>query len=864
MENQDLKTYPSGEEALALSKEIYFKDPYFSLSFGARALLRILSYCFVFIFVIATITFLFSDIRWLRWLGVLFLIFLIDKIIHRDQARKSALYLSREKTKEINLALYLRPVSYSILEKALDKSLILGGDFYLYLLEFLTDLPKIKDGLSRLSVPFQEFINKIDDLIKESQKENLKLTKEELRNKIENLLKIAFEKVLKSQSRYIGPTELFSSLGSINDKNISRLFYLFSVEPEDLENVLILTHLKREFASIGKLPMVLGGFGQKPYKPRRFRAVNRAWTSRPTPVLDKFSTDFTELARREKIGFLVGHKEEYTQLVNILSRRNKPNALLIGEAGSGKEALVSHLAFNIIKDNVPPELFDKRLIALNISEFVSGATPDEITLRVNTIMNEIIDAGNIVLYIPNIDDLIETSGEAHLSAADVFLPFILSDAFPLVATVFPKEYKRLIEPRSDFSNAFEIIRVEEISENEAVKILTYEALIFENQYRLIISFNAIKQAVILAHKYFRQKLLPASAEDLLREALADASQRRNKTLLAEDVLRVAQRKINIPLYKPGKEEAEKLLNLEEIIHQRLINQEEAVKSIASALREYRSGLTRSKGPIASFLFVGPTGVGKTELSKILAKVQFGSEEMMVRFDMSEFQTKESIIRFIGSPDGKIVGGLTEAVIQKPYCLILLDEFEKAHSDILNLFLQVFDDGRLTDGLGRVVDFQNTIIIATSNAHSDIIKQSLDAGESMIDIAQYLKKKLVDFFKPELLNRFSRIVVFKELGINEIRAITKLNLNDLAKTLEEQGIFVEFSEEAVNEIARLGYDPSFGARPLRGVISEKIKNVLAEKILKNEIIKGEKIKIIFEDNQFKFLSYQDNQNIENVV
>jgi len=837
MENKDLK--------------IYFKDPYLFLPFWLRSFLRIIYYCVFFIFIIATATFLISDIYWLRWLGVLFLFFLIDKIVHLGQARRSALYLSRGKIREINLALYLRPAGYSALEKALDKTLILGGDFYLYLMKFLAELPKIKEGLSRLNISVQDFINKVEDLISQSQKESPKSTKEELMVKIEVLLKRAFEQVLKSESRYIGPTELFSPLGFIDDKNISRLFYLFSIGVEDLENVLILTHLKREFAFIGRLPMTLGGFSQRPYKLRRHRTVNRAWTSRPTPTLDRFGTDFTELARKEKIGFLIGHEKEYEQMLTVLSRRIKPNALLIGEAGSGKETLVAHLVFNMLKDNVSPELFDKRLISLNASELVSAGSPDEIALRVNTIMNEIVAAGNIILYVPNIDNLIETSGEAYLSAAEILLPFILSDAFPLVATVFPREYKRLIEPRSELLSAFEIIRVEEVSESEAVKILTYEALILENQYRIIISFAAIKQVVMLAYKYFRQKLLPASAEDLLKEALADVSQRQNKVLQVEDVLRVSQRKINIPLYKPGKEEVEKLLNLEEIIHQRLINQEEAVKAVSGALREYRSGLTRSKGPIATFLFVGPTGVGKTELSKILAKVQFGAEQMMVRFDMSEYQTKESIIRFIGSPDGKITGSLTEAVIEKPYCLVLLDEFEKAHSDILNLFLQVFDDGRLTDGLGRTVNFQNTIIIATSNAHSDLIKQALDAGEPMSSIAEYLKKRLVDFFKPELLNRFSKIVVFRELGINEIRAIAKLNLNDLAKTLEEQGIFLEFSEEAIKEIARLGYDPSFGARPLRGVISEKIKNLLAEKILKEEILRGDKIKIDFKEGEFEF-------------
>ncbi len=833
--------------------KIYFKDPYFTFPVWVRSLLRIIYYCLFFIFIVATITFLLSDIPWLFWLGILFMLFLIDKLIHINQAEKSLLYFKREKPKEINLALYLRPASRSILEKALDKTLILGGNFNLYLIEFLLEQSKIKEGLERLDVSVTTFSEKLEDLIAASQKEGSKSITEEIMTKIEKILKIAFEKVIETESRFIGPTELFSSLYFIDDKDVSRLFYIFSIETEDLENVLILTHLKREFSSIFRLPMTLGGFSQRPYKPRRVRTVNRAWTSRPTPTLDQFGIDFTALAREEKVGFLIGHQKEYEQLMVVLSRQAKPNALLVGEAGSGKSTLIAHLAFNIIQDDVPPQLFDKRLVSLEASELISGASPDEVALRVNTIMNEIIDAGNIILYVPDIDNLIETSGEAYLSAAEILLPFIMSDNFPVVATTFPQEYKRLIEPRSDFLSAFEIIRVEEISESEAMKVLTYEAVILERQYRIIISFSAIKQVVILAHKYFRQKLLPSSAEDLLKETLADVSQRRNKILQVDDVLRVAQRKINIPLYKPGEEETERLLNLEEIIHQRLINQEEAVKAVATALREYRSGLARSGGPIATFLFVGPTGVGKTELSKILAKIQFGSEQMMVRFDMSEYQTKESIIRFIGSPDGKIAGSLTEAVIEKPYCLILLDEFEKAHPDILNLFLQVFDDGRLTDGLGRTISFQNTIIIATSNAHSDIIKQALDAGEPMTSISEYLKKKLVDFFKPELLNRFSKIVVFKELGIKEIKEIAKINLNDLAQDLEEQGFFIEFSDEAIEEIARLGYNPSFGARPLREVISEKIKNTLAEKILKKEIQRGDKTKVDFKDGNFKFLT-----------
>jgi ATP-dependent Clp protease ATP-binding subunit ClpB len=250
--------------------------------------------------------------------------------------------------------------------------------------------------------------------------------------------------------------------------------------------------------------------------------------------------------------------------------------------------------------------------------------------------------------------------------------------------------------------------------------------------------------------------------------------------------------------------------------------------------------------------VGPTGVGKTELAKILAEIQFGSREAMVRFDMTEYQDKQSFYRFIGSPDGAISGALTEAVLKKPYSLILLDEFEKAFPDILNIFLQVFDDGRLTDNLGRTVDFQNTIIIATSNAHSDIIIEALSHGESMADIAEYLKRKLVDVFLPELLNRFSRIIVFKNLSPAEMKKIAELNLRDLAELTEKQGITLTFADSAAAEIAKLGYEPAYGARPLRRVIDEYLKAPLAEKLLKKEFEKGSRVKVVFEGGEFKFI------------
>ncbi|MDZ7343496.1 MAG: ATP-dependent Clp protease ATP-binding subunit, partial [candidate division KSB1 bacterium] len=517
----------------------------------------------------------------------------------------------------------------------------------------------------------------------------------------------------------------------------------------------------------------------------------------------------------------------------------------------GKETMVAHLALEIVKDNVPPALFDRRLVELHLGELVAGAAPEEVQRRVQTIAEEIVMAGNIILYIPEIHNLIKTSGREYMSAADGLMPIFKNDIFPVIGATWPREYKQFIEPRSDFAANFETIRVQEISEAEAQKVLIYDALLLEAKTGITISFGAVKTAVRLAKRYFRDKFLPGSADDLLKSALAQAAQRGEKFIGLEEVIRAAESKTNIPIHEARAEETEQLLNLEDIIHRRLINQEEAVRAVADALRQYRSGLARKGGPIASFLFVGPTGVGKTELAKTLARVQFDSEAAMIRFDMTEYQDRQSFYRFIGSPDGTIAGALTDAVMQKPYSLILLDEFEKAFPDILHLFLQVLDDGRLTDNLGRTADFTNTIIIATSNAHSDLINESLRQGQSMSQIAEYLKARLTDVFKPELLNRFSNIIVFRDLRPEEVEKIALLNLGDLAATLEEQGIYLQIDSSAVKQVAKLGYNPAYGARPLRRVIDDQVRAPLAKIILRKEIERGGKVELVFADGEFRF-------------
>ncbi|MEK7089657.1 MAG: AAA family ATPase, partial [Patescibacteria group bacterium] len=548
----------------------------------------------------------------------------------------------------------------------------------------------------------------------------------------------------------------------------------------NLQEAIIFGRWKKSFFS--GIPAVIGGFVRMFPARRKRRAMNRAWTSRPTPLLDGFSTDLTDVARSGAAGFLVGHEKELDTLMQVVSRVGKPNALLVGEPGSGKSTIIEHLAYRMTKDDVPPILFDKRLISIDIGALIADTTTEVLAGRLKSIVEEVLSAGNIVLHIPNMHDLFRTGQTKSINAIDVILPVIVSEAIPVIGESFPREFKQYIEIRTDFLDQFQVVPIEEISEEDAVKYLIYNSLILEKQYGVFITFRAIEKAVHLAHRYFHNKLLPGSAEDLLKQAIVMAKTNGAKILEANIVVAVAEQQSKIPIEKASQVEAEKLLNLESIIHERFVNQDMAVSSVSRALREYRSGLARKGGPIATFLFVGPTGVGKTELAKILTGIQFGSKDFMLRFDMSEYQDKQSIFQLIGAPNGERSGTLTDAVLKNPYSLVLLDEFEKAHPDILNLFLQVFDDGRLTDSIGHTVNFQNTIIIATSNASSVFIKEEIEKGSKIEDIAVELKKKLTDHFKPELINRFSEVIVFRDLKLEEIYIIAKFLVKDVVGTL----------------------------------------------------------------------------------
>ncbi len=828
-------------------KGIYFSDPRLEMGFLERLATRIVVFVFYIVLAIVAGLLILTEDSNIRYLGFLLVIFLIDRIFHFNEPfKKIDKGFNKQLTagKAINLADYSQDSFKRFLEVAIEKTILAGANFHLRLLDEFLSLKEFQNVLSKLDVKPEEFRYHIHEAL--TKGEGDKKTKKELLVMSGNL---AINALSYCRGQYLKPKDLFLALFFVDDQEIGRLLTYFNLNPEDVKVAIIFSEFRQKFIGFKNIPSTLGSFIKK-FPSRRHRVMNRAWTARPTAYLDSVSTDLTDLAREERIGFLIGHDNEMKRLLDILSRPSKNNALLVGEPGSGKDTVVEHLAYRIIKDDVPAELFDKRLVMLSISSLVAGAEPSEIINRSRKVVNEILAAGNVILYIPDIHNLVRTSGEHYLSVADALIPVLNRSDFQVIGACAPQDFKKDIEPKTDFISAFEMIPVEEISEEEAIQLLSYEALILEKQFKINITFRAIKQAVKISHRYFRNKLLPASAEELLKETVANVRSRNEKRLTEEDVISVSQAKIDIPLKEAGTEESQFLLNLEERIHQRLIDQEEAVRAVSQALREYRAGLSRKGGPIATFLFVGPTGVGKTELAKILARLQFGSEENMIRFDMSEYQDRKSIFRFIGTPEGEVGGSLTEAVRQKPYSLVLLDEFEKAYPDILNLFLAIFEDGRLTDNLGRLVDFTNTVIIATSNAHSDVIKDDLEQGMKISEVAADLKKRLSDYFRPELLNRFSNIIVFKTLAPEDLKKITVILLKEITTTLEEnQGVEVKFDDSAVDELVRIGYSPIYGARPLRNAIAEKIKSLLADKILRKEFNRGENIILRFDGDKF---------------
>ncbi len=563
--------------------------------------------------------------------------------------------------------------------------------------------------------------------------------------------------------------------------------------------------------------------------------MNRAMTALQTRILDRFSDDLTMLAGRGYLELTVDREQDFEAVFRVLQGERK-SILLIGEYGIGKEAILNGIAQRMVEEEeVPDMLKDRRLVSVSIPKLVAGASPSEAGERLLACFNDVARARNVVLALPNVHELQGAGRTAGVDLGEMLASELGKGYFLAIATTTPEEYRAAIEGTA-LGNTFIPVEIDEPDVQGAIYILESKIAAIEYQTQVYFSYHALEKTVELSDKYLKERVLPEKAIDIAKETAQHVRNRRGAKALTrgEDVAEIVSQKSHVPVTSVTETEADKLLNLEKVMHERLVGQDEAVKAIAAALRRARAGLREGKRPIANFLFLGPTGVGKTETAKTVAEVYFGNEENMIRLDMSEYQDKTGVTRLLGAP-GEKGGLLTEAVRKSPFALVLLDEIEKAHPDILNIFLQVMDDGRATDSSGRVVDFTNTILIATSNAGTQFIQDSTKQGKSVEEVKRELmERELKQYFKPEFLNRFDGIVVYKPLTEPEIQEVARRMLLKVAKQLESKGITFRATDEAVAELAHAGFDPQFGARPLRRAVQERVDDALANLLLTKKI------------------------------
>lgn len=631
----------------------------------------------------------------------------------------------------------------------------------------------------------------------------------------------------------VTPSSLFAAIAAIDDA-VRDILDAAGIDPKTLQAGVAWLRVQEHLATKASEYAIRAA-----RKPKG--KIDRAYTARATPLLDRIGMDLTRLARDGRLPYIVGREDAVATILRVMSSARR-SVMIVGDTGVGKTTVLQALAERMSAEDVPEQLQDKRLVAISAGDLVSGAlSADVIETRVQLLIGEVSAAGNIILAIDHFDQLVglSSSGGA-LDAANLFLQAMNDGAFLGVVTA-NRDAARTFLDRGIVAGSLERIDLQEMSAAEALIAVESRIGALEYRHHVFFTYQAIAQAVELSHRYLHEQTLPGKALELLSEAAATATQAKGKNSLVtgDDVAQIVTQRTHTPVSAAQSDERERLLHLEERMHQRIIGQSEAVTAVANALRRARAELRDAKRPIATFLFVGPTGVGKTELAKTLAEVYFGGEETMVRLDMSEYQDASSVSRLIGAPPGYAGAGtggtLTEAVRRKSFSLILLDELEKAHPDVWNIFLQVFDDGRLTDSTGRTIDFTNAIIVATSNAATGYIQDRLQQGTALETVKKELiNGQLQQTFRPEFLNRFDNIILFTPLSMIEVQQIVRLMVAEIAKQLEVKNIHFTASPEAIAELAQAGYDPQFGARSLRRTVQEKVDNALATILLEGRL------------------------------
>ena len=734
--------------------------------------------------------------------------------------------------KRENLAKFFNLKSAKYLDEANRNSKRKGLPYpnYEIILEAFLDTknPKIIFIFSRLLIDLNGLKKELN-----SKDYSTQISKEEFEAVFEEAGRIS----LKRGGEEIKEGDVIAALVKV-EPNLKQIIVESDIEEEDFEKVnewqeriYIKMQKRKEFWDYENL--------------LKFGSLGKDWTAGYTPTLDSYSIDWTEIVKRRGFEDIVTQKDSVSQLERILSKKDAGNALIIGEPGVGRKNIIHGLIKKSLIGQSLPNVNNNRFLELDIISLSSTTTSFEQMERIlEQCFREVSNAGNVILIINDIHDFLGGKQKAGVvDISGILGPYLNSPSFKTICLTSFKGLHQYIEDKPSLLAQFQKIEVEEMSKEDTLHLLENKVFRLETEHQKFIPFNSLKETVVLCEKYISNFPFPQKAINLLDEAVIYSSRdAETNIVLPEHIDKMLSEKTKIPVGKIRSKEKEVLLNLEETLHKRVVGQEEAISEISSALRRARTGVQTRKGPMGSFLFLGPTGVGKTETAKALAETYFGSEEKMVRIDMSEFQRIDDIPRLLGS-DGQ-PGILTSQVSENPFSLVLLDEIEKAHPDILNVFLQVLDEGYVNDNLGRKISFTNTIIIATSNAGYKTILKALEEDKEMPEIKRELMSDIFEkgTFRPEFINRFDGTIVFKSLTKEDLLMIAQIQLNKLNNNLKTKKIQLIITEELKNRIVELSYDPVYGAREMKRVIQDKVENTVARNLLKDAIPQGSKIQI----------------------
>lgn len=770
------------------------------------------------------------------------------------------------------------------------------------------------ETLKSEGVTFENVLNMLREKVGEGSP--IMLTINDFTPRAKRVLQVAMSERDNLGHSYIGTEHLLLAILEDEDSYAVSFIKQCGVDPAALYNKIISNLGSESFLGGNKedsygMPMQNGAKG----------------TKSSSKTLEQFGRDLTAMAKKGEIDPVIGRSNEIERVIQILSRRTKNNPCLIGEPGVGKTAVAEGLALKIANGEVPEMLRDKRIFSLDLTGMIAGTKyRGDFEERIKNAMDEVKKSGDIILFIDELHTIVGAgSAEGSTDAANILKPSLARGDFQVIGATTLNEYRKYIEKDAALERRFQPVTVGEPTQEESVEILEGLRDRYEAHHKVKITDEAINAAVKLSSRYIADRYLPDKAIDLIDEAasrvrlnaytapddlkqleneikeqeteltsavnaqefercavirdkIKQLKERQEKStkewkeknhessseVTAEDIANIVSMWTGVPVSQLTQEESERLLKMDEILHQRVVGQDEAVKSIAKAIRRGRVGLKDPRRPIGSFIFLGPTGVGKTELTKALAQTMFGSEDAMIRLDMSEYMEKHTVAKLIGSPPGYVGfdegGQLTEKVRRKPYSVVLFDEIEKAHPDVFNMLLQILEDGRLTDSQGRTIDFKNTIIVMTSNIGASLITEKnrrlgfaneVSESKANENIKEIVMNELKKVFKPEFINRVDDIIVFNKLNREEIKSIAGNMLMSLAERLKAMDIDIEFTEAAKDKIADHGFDDTYGARPLRKTIRSEIEDVISEKMLDGSISKNDTIVCDYVGDGFVF-------------